>query len=168
MTYVISGKPLKHIGGHGLPEAISPELKSIIEAKWGGSLPQLADYVFPSKKKESGGYYTVYSILVQGGGKASLELIDKIAKGIGCSKSEVAFALKQKTEQARKKALLSLCKTANISITELSTRCFGHKANIYGVLKSNKRTQNFLKLVDALNLDVESFEEHYKKSQFAS
>ena len=168
MTHDISN-PREAYGGRGLPETMSRELADIVEARWGGSLPRLAEEVFGKERNgKSKGYYTVYSILVQGGGRASLELIEKLASGLGCTKNDVAEALKKKTEVQRKTAVLALCKNAGISITELSVRCFNHKGNIHGVLKSNKRTLNFLKLVEALGLDVERFEEHYKQSHFAA
>lgn len=156
-------------GGHGLPDNISAELSEIIKARWGGSLPRLAEEVFGKERNgKSKGYYTVYSILVQGGGKASLELIEKLADGLGSSKNEVAEALKKKTPESRKKALLDLCEKYDISITALSVACFNHKSHIYSVINSNKRTQNFLKLVDAFELDIERFEQHYKQTVFAA
>lgn len=161
MSRGISGVSREHFGGHGLPESMSQELRQIIQQKWDGSLMKFA--------QSSGiGYYTVYSILVQGGGKASLELIHLLSLGLGCSKSEIANALKKSTPEKRKSALLKLCDAAQIGITELSQRCFGNKTYMHKVINSNKRTQNFLKVVDALDLDVERFEEIYKSDQFAA
>lgn len=151
----------QHFGGHGLPESMPEQLRQLIVSRFDGSLMKFA-------KSAGLGYYTVYSILVQGGGMASLDLIHLLSLGLGCSKADVAAALKKPTPEKRKASLLKLCDAAQIGITELSQRCFGNKTYMHKVINSNKRTQNFLKLVDALNLDIERFEEIYKSSQFAA
>lgn len=166
MAHVISDR--QPIGGWGIPETVAKELAEILEAKWGGSMQKLADEIGVK-------HSTVYGILAQGTGNSSLDLIEKMAEALGSTKEEVAQyknalakALSKKTPEQRKTALNAVCKKAGISLNELNTRCWGKDSYIYQVINSNKRTQNFLKLVAAFELDLVRFEEHYKGTKSAA
>lgn len=156
------------VGGWGIPSTVATKIADILRRDWNGSMPKLAAACKVWSPTQSKWVpvkpSTVYAILAQGTGHSSLELIEKLAIGLGCSKNKVANALGKNTPEKRQDALQQLCDEANISLNELNNRCWKY-SYIYQVINSNKRTQNFLAVVEGLKLDVERFEEYYKGTQ---
>lgn len=143
---------------HDLNPEIPTGIAKILTADFDGSMKKLSiDKKIP--------YKTVYYILVRGTGEAAIILIGKMAKVLNCEKHEVANVLRKPSVESRRKGLTHLCEKAGMKITHFSTECFKDRGRAHEVIKSNKRIANFMKVVDAFGLDLESFEKHYMGSE---
>lgn len=137
-----------------IPLSVPEQIRALIKVKWG----DIAAFARECELDES----SVRNILTRSGAKRARTLIERIAKAAACSKDEVVaiFFLTKKDE--RKEMFETLAKNVGLNLPRFSEICFGNPSYIYELINresSGLQVRQLMDLVNALGLDLDSFEQ---------
>lgn len=139
-----------------IPVSVPNQIRALIKERWGDiqSFASANDLT----------YSEAYNMIVRSGAKRALKLTKTISGNTGCTRDEAAAIFFLTGVEERREAFEDLAKSAGVTLTKLSEICFGSKGYIFELISdpsSGVRVRRLIHLVNALGLDLDSFEQLY-------
>lgn len=144
-----------------IPDVVPDDIATTIYSRW-GDMKSFSDACGIS-------YTAVYSLLARSGGHRAMDLIEKLAKELGCSEEAVANIFRLPLGEPRKTALQSLA--GERALTDISQAVFGYNSKLHDIIKGrsgSKHVPNLLAVLDTLGIDIKRFKAEYKSTESAA